>query len=69
MLAGSSDLISDSEAFNRPMGRMVTPEKIAYGEEYLASYESSYMDGTDLVIDLHDLRGHTTGGCGQLHGT
>ena len=41
MLAAGSELIGDSEAFNRPMGRMGTPEEIAYGVVFLASDESS----------------------------
>ena len=50
MFAGSFDLISDAEAFNRPAGRMGTPEEIVYGMVFLASDESSYMDGIELVI-------------------
>ena len=57
MLAGSSGLIGDSEAFNRPMGRMGTPEEIAYGVVFLASDESSFMTGTELVIDGGKLSG------------
>ena len=57
MLAGSSDLIGDSEAFNRPMGRMGAPEEIAYGVVFLASDESSFMTGTELVIDGGKLSG------------
>ena len=57
MLAGSSDLIGDSEAFNRPMGRMGTPEEIAHGVVFLASDESSYMTGTELAIDGGKLSG------------
>jgi cyclopentanol dehydrogenase len=34
-----------------PMGRVGTPEDIAYGVIYLASDESSYMTGSELVID------------------
>ena len=30
---------------------MGTPEEIAYGVVFLASDGSSYMDGTELVID------------------
>jgi NAD(P)-dependent dehydrogenase (short-subunit alcohol dehydrogenase family) len=34
-----------------PMGRAGTPEEVAYGVIYLASDESSYMTGSELVID------------------
>ena len=34
-----------------PLGRLATPDDIAYGIVYLASDESSYMTGTELVID------------------
>lgn len=34
-----------------PMGRAGTPEEVAYGVLYLASDESSYMTGSELVID------------------
>ncbi len=34
-----------------PLGRLAVPEDIAYGIVYLASDESSYMTGTELVID------------------
>ena len=34
-----------------PMGRVGTPEEVAYGVLYLASDESSYMTGSELVID------------------
>ncbi|SNS56506.1 SDR family NAD(P)-dependent oxidoreductase [Rhodococcoides kyotonense] len=34
-----------------PMGRGAEPIEIAYGAVYLASDESSYVTGTDLVID------------------
>ena len=57
MLAGSSKQIGDSEAFNRPMGRMGTPTEIANGVVYLASDESSYMTGTELIIDGGKLSG------------
>jgi NAD(P)-dependent dehydrogenase (short-subunit alcohol dehydrogenase family) len=33
------------------MRRAGTPEEIAYGVIYLASDESSYMTGSELVID------------------
>jgi NAD(P)-dependent dehydrogenase (short-subunit alcohol dehydrogenase family) len=34
-----------------PMGRVGAPEDVAYGVLYLASDESSYMTGSELVID------------------
>jgi len=34
-----------------PLDRMGTPEDVAYGILYLASDESSYVNGTELVID------------------
>ena len=34
-----------------PLGRIGTAADIAYGALFLASDESSYMTGSDLVID------------------
>jgi len=34
-----------------PLGRLAVPEDIAYGIVYLASDESAYVTGTELVID------------------
>ena len=34
-----------------PLGRVATPEDVAYGVLFLASDESSYMTGSELVID------------------
>ena len=34
-----------------PMGRVGTPDEVAYGVLFLASDESSYMTGSELVID------------------
>ena len=34
-----------------PLGRVGTPEDIAYGVLYLASDESSFVTGSELVID------------------
>ena len=40
------------ETFNKiPLGRQGQPEEVAYGALYLASDESSYVTGSDLVID------------------
>jgi NAD(P)-dependent dehydrogenase (short-subunit alcohol dehydrogenase family) len=33
------------------MGRVATPEEIAYGVLYLASDEASFGTGSELVID------------------
>lgn len=37
--------------FNTPLNRIAKPLDIAYGALYLASDESSYMTGTELIID------------------
>ena len=34
-----------------PLGRLATPEDVAYGVVFLASDEASYMTGSELVID------------------
>ena len=34
-----------------PMGRVAEPEEIAYGALFLASDESSFMTGSELIID------------------
>jgi NAD(P)-dependent dehydrogenase (short-subunit alcohol dehydrogenase family) len=34
-----------------PMGRVGTPDDVAYGVLFLASDESSFMTGSELVID------------------
>ncbi len=34
-----------------PLGRISTPEDIAYGALFLASDESSFTTGSELVID------------------
>ena len=57
MLAAGSEQIGDSEAFNRPKRRVGTPTEIANGVVYLASDESSFMTGTELVIDGGKLSG------------
>jgi NAD(P)-dependent dehydrogenase (short-subunit alcohol dehydrogenase family) len=55
----ATDMIKDilqGEAWEQrlrrlPMGRVGTPEEVAYGVLYLASDESSYVTGSELVID------------------
>jgi NAD(P)-dependent dehydrogenase (short-subunit alcohol dehydrogenase family) len=34
-----------------PLGRLGQPEDVAYGALYLASDESSFVTGSELVID------------------
>ena len=36
---------------NTPLGRWAEPEDVAYGVLFLASDESSFMTGSELVID------------------
>jgi cyclopentanol dehydrogenase len=50
------DMMEDRAAWEErlrrlPMGRVGTPEEVAYGVLYLASDESSYVTGSELVID------------------
>ena len=54
LLADSARLAQPMERL--PMGRVGIPEEIAYGVLYLASDESSFVTGSELVID-----GGTTG--------
>ncbi len=48
---GTVDAFLKQCAEETPLGRMGTPEDIAYGILYLASDESSFMTGSELVID------------------
>jgi NAD(P)-dependent dehydrogenase (short-subunit alcohol dehydrogenase family) len=45
--AGNADLPIEQT----PMGRLGEPDEVAWGVLFLASDESSFMTGTDLVID------------------
>jgi NAD(P)-dependent dehydrogenase (short-subunit alcohol dehydrogenase family) len=50
------EMLSNAAAWEQrlrrlPMGRVGTPEEVAYGVLYLASDESSYVTGSELVID------------------
>ena len=52
----NKDLSNDPAAIkvrlsNVPMGNWIPPEQIAWGMVYLASEESSWVTGSDLVID------------------
>ncbi len=50
--AATSDPSSQEARLQRiPLGRIGTPEEIAYGVLYLASDESSFVTGSELVID------------------
>jgi NAD(P)-dependent dehydrogenase (short-subunit alcohol dehydrogenase family) len=41
----------ESSIARHPMGRVGRPEEVAYGVLYLASDESSFVTGSELVID------------------
>jgi NAD(P)-dependent dehydrogenase (short-subunit alcohol dehydrogenase family) len=43
--------ISDEAQTIIPLGRIGTTEDVAYGALYLASDESSFVTGSELVID------------------
>ena len=50
------DVLEDQKAWEGrlrrlPMGRAGTVDEVAYGVLYLASDESSYVTGSELVID------------------
>ncbi|HSW57977.1 MAG TPA: glucose 1-dehydrogenase [Dehalococcoidales bacterium] len=53
-LASKTDSVEESmarEGRTIPLGRMGMPQEIAYGILFLASDESSYMTGTEMIID------------------
>jgi NAD(P)-dependent dehydrogenase (short-subunit alcohol dehydrogenase family) len=50
------DMLEDPDLWEQrlrrlPLGRVGTPQDVAYGVLYLASEESSYVTGSELVID------------------
>jgi NAD(P)-dependent dehydrogenase (short-subunit alcohol dehydrogenase family) len=51
MIEAQDPAITDMIVGITPMKRLGRPEEIAYGALFLASDESSYMTGTELVID------------------
>ncbi len=51
MIAAQDKAITDTIVAITPMKRLGRPEEIAYGALFLASDESSYMTGAELVID------------------
>lgn len=51
MIAAQDQGITDAIVAITPMKRLGLPEEIAYGALFLASDESSYMTGAELVID------------------
>jgi len=51
MIDAQDSGITDAIVGITPMKRLGRPEEIAYGALFLASDESSYMTGTELVID------------------
>lgn len=51
MIAAQDPEITQAVVGMTPMGRLGTPREIAYGAVFLASDESSFITGTELVID------------------
>jgi len=51
MLNGKASSVRDEVLKHVPMGRVGDPQEIAYGALFLASDESSFMTGAELVID------------------
>lgn len=51
MIAAQDKVITDAIVAITPMKRLGRPEEVAYGALFLASDESSYMTGAELVID------------------
>ena len=51
MTGGPVAPVSAQAAARHPLGRIGQPEDVAYGVLFLASEESSFMTGSELVID------------------
>ncbi len=47
----SRDAYRQNRMERTPLGRLGKPEDVAYGVLYLASDESSFVTGSELVID------------------
>ena len=54
---GAPEALFLSEAADRPLGRVGTPEEIAQAVLYLSSEASSFVTGTALVVDGGGLAG------------
>ena len=50
-IPGAREGITEDVSVKVPLGRMATPEEIANGILFLASDESSYVTGAELVMD------------------
>jgi NAD(P)-dependent dehydrogenase (short-subunit alcohol dehydrogenase family) len=48
---GSIERMRQERAHLHPIGRMGTPEEVAYAALFLACHESSFMTGADMLID------------------
>jgi NAD(P)-dependent dehydrogenase (short-subunit alcohol dehydrogenase family) len=48
---GSIEKMREERAPLHPIGRMGTPEEVAYAALFLACHESSFMTGSDILID------------------
>jgi NAD(P)-dependent dehydrogenase (short-subunit alcohol dehydrogenase family) len=50
MTLGNPEFLASASA-GLPLGRGADPREIAYGALFLASYESGFMTGAELVMD------------------
>ena len=51
LVTAQADEMNNGIIAQTPMGRMGTPTEVAYGCLFLASDESSFVTGCELVID------------------